>query len=393
MNKKIRVAMLGAYPLDTAQIQGGVQAAYAYLIKGLSQIDNLDLHILTLRPAGYNGMDQVQQANLTLHFLPHYPRLERLRNYRTYQSIINKNLLNIQPDLIHAQDAGAEALVAIRSGFPTVTTVHGIRWEDGKHYSSWNQRLRIYFDSLITEQYVVRHARHMIAISTYVTNYFKDVMRPDIKVYYLPNAIDDRFFNLDKRPDQKIVLFAGRVIPRKKVVDLVQAFARVNSRVPTARLHIAGETSTEPAYVESIRKLIHESHLDEQIKFLGPLTEQSILHEFARCSLLALPSAQETAPMVIAQAMAASKPVVATRVGGVGEMLGEDSCRGLLVDVGDKDGLAEAMTRLLLHPDLQKKMGLRGRVFAQEHYHIGSVARQTHDVYRHVAQQEQKAVA
>ncbi|HSQ18463.1 MAG TPA: glycosyltransferase family 4 protein, partial [Anaerolineales bacterium] len=296
----------------------------------------------------------------------------------------------IKPDLIHAQDAGADALVALRSGFPTVITVHGIRWEDGKHYSSWIKRLRISFDSLLTERFVVRQARYLIAISSYVTSYFKDMLKPEAEVFYVPNAIDERYFNLDKSPDEQIVLFAGRVIPRKRVMDLVQAFSQVLMQVPSAKLHIAGEISTEPAYVDAIRKWVHESHLDEHISFLGSLSEEAILHEFAGCSILALPSAQETAPMVIAQAMAAGKPVVATRIGGVGEMVGDNSRRGFLVNVGDIDGLAAALTRLLQYPDLQEKMGQCGKAFAQEHYHINRVARRTNEVYRHIVTKEQK---
>jgi glycosyltransferase involved in cell wall biosynthesis len=393
MPERIRVALLGSYPLDPAQIFGGVQAAYAYLVKGLAQQNDLELHVLTLRPAGYAGADQIEQAPLTLHLLPPYPRFERLRNYRTYQASVNKKLAQIRPHLIHAQDAGADALVALRSGFATVMTVHGIRWEDGKHYSAWNKRLRVYYDSLLTEQYVVRHARHLIAISPYVTRYFKDRLRPDVEVYNLPNAIDERFFELGHSQAEPRILFAGRVIPRKRVMDLVQAFARLLRQVPTARLHIAGEIRSEPAYVATIQAWVHASQLDAHIRFLGPLSETALLSEFRGCSLLALPSAQETAPMVIAQAMAAGKPVVAARVGGVAEMVGEDAVRGLLVNVGDIEGLAAGLTRLLQQPDLQAKMGQNGRAFAQENYHLARVAQRTTEIYRHIAFQEAQAHA
>ena len=70
MVERIRVAMLGAYPLDTVRIWGGVQAAYAYLVKGLAQTDNLDLHVFMLKPSDYTETDRVKQTNVTLHFLP-----------------------------------------------------------------------------------------------------------------------------------------------------------------------------------------------------------------------------------------------------------------------------------------------------------------------------------
>lgn len=384
MGKQLRVAMLGAYPLDVTRINGGVQAAFAYLVRGLAQIDDLDLHILTIKPSDYSGKDQIKEANLTLHLLPQYPHFERLRNYHTYQTIVNAYLTQLQPNLIHAQDAGGDALVALRSDFPAVITVHGIRWEDGKHYSSWVKRLRIYYDSLLTERYVIRHARHLIAISAYITSYFKEMMRPDIEIYCVPNAIDERYFNLEPSPDEQIILFAGRVIPRKRVTDLVRAFAQIISHVPSARLHIAGEISTEREYVGSIQRWVHESNLAEHVRFLGHLPEESVLREFAGCSLLVLPSAQETAPMVIAQAMAARKPVVATRVGGVAEMVGEQGERGFLVGVGDSDGLATAMLRLLKDADLRARMGQNGYAFAHDNFQSEAVARRTLEVYHYI---------
>jgi glycosyltransferase involved in cell wall biosynthesis len=216
------------------------------------------------------------------------------------------------------------------------------------------------------------------------------MLRPGVKVFDVPNAIDERFFNLTKFQSEPIILFAGRVIPRKRVIDLVRAFAIVLQQVPSAQLRIAGEISTEPAYVKSIQEWVAEAHIEAHVRFLGPLPEASVYQEFNGCSLLALPSAQETAPMVIAQAMAAGKPVVAARSGGVGIMLGEDSSRGLLVNVGDMDGLAGALAALLRHPDLEQRMGQTGKKFALENYHIENVARRTREVYRSMVCKEQK---
>jgi glycosyltransferase involved in cell wall biosynthesis len=175
-------------------------------------------------------------------------------------------------------------------------------------------------------------------------------------------------------------------------MDLVRSFAQVHEQLPDAHLHIAGETHTEPAYVESIRQWIKQSKLDGYVHFLGSLPEEAIFQEFSNCSVLVLPSAQETAPMVIAQAMAAGKPVVATRVGGVAEMVGEDTSRGFLVNVGDINAFSTAVTNLLQNPDLQSKMGQNGRAFAQENYHLKSVARHTNEVYHRIVFQEQKAI-
>ena len=84
-------------------------------------------------------------------------------------------------------------------------------------------------------------------------------------------------------------------MPRKRVLDLVQAFAKVAQQVPAAQVRIAGECSSEMPYVESVRGFIQKANLEERVHLLGLLLEDAILDEFARCDLLALPSIQRPA--------------------------------------------------------------------------------------------------
>ena len=169
---RLRVAMVGRYPTNSDQLRGGVQAAFAYLVRSLAHIDDLELHIITLRQPDWAGPDRIERDGVTIHLLPPFPRFERLRSYRTYQAALDARLAQIQPQVIHAQEAAADAYVALRSGYPTVVTVHGIRNEDRNYCHSLNQRLRFYFDSMLTEMHVISHAQYLIAISHYVTEYF-----------------------------------------------------------------------------------------------------------------------------------------------------------------------------------------------------------------------------
>ncbi len=84
--------------------------------------------------------------------------------------------------------------------------------------------------------------------------------------------------------------------------------------------------------------------------------------------------------MVIAQAMAAGKPVIATPVGGVTEMV-RDGETGFLVPVGDVTRLADALERVLGDPRLRMRMGSQARQFAEENYRAANVARKTREVY------------
>lgn len=379
----MRVAIIGNYPTDINRIHGGVQAAFTYLVSGLSQIQDIDVHVLTMgrQQAGQNN--NFTQHGINVHILPIHPRFEFAKNYHNYQTSVNRVLAKIQPDVVHAQESTTHAYVALRSGYPTVITVHGIQREDIKYQSSFVRRMRNWLHNLIIERYNLKHTRHLIAISQYVVHYFSTRLRADIQVYHVPNAIDKRYFNLDSLSNSHTILFAGRVIPRKRVLDLVNAFTQIAHQVPLAQLRIAGEYSSEPDYAAWVKNIILKAKLEDRIHLLGPLPEEAILHEFATCDVLALPSAQETTPMVIAQAMAAGKPVVATAVGGVGEMVSHQK-NGFLTQVGDINGLAESLLQLLQQPELRRCMGEAGRNLAMANYHVDTVAKRTQQVYQQV---------
>lgn len=380
----MRVALVGDYPLNDEQIQGGVQSAFAYLVRGLCRIDGLEVHVVTQSRRGRVTQDNDHADGPILHVLPPFPRMELARNFKTYQERLNHTLAHIKPDVIHAQGGTDDAYVSLRSGYPAVVTVHGVHSEDGKYSRTFRLRLRNFLYSALVERYVVRHTRFLIAIGRYVARYYASQLRRDVQIEYVPNAIDESFFNLPGGGDGRTILYAGRVIQRKRVFDLVRAFAQAAEQLPDAQLRIAGEYVSEGTYAESIRDFIRSANLGDRVHLLGPLLEADVLREFAACDVLALTSAQETTPMVIAQAMAAGKPIVATPVGGIPEMV-QDGETGCLAGVGDIAGIAGALSSLLRDESLRTRMGQAGRAFAVENYRAEGVARRTFDFYRRIA--------
>jgi glycosyltransferase involved in cell wall biosynthesis len=380
----MKVAIIGDFPENPNQIRGGVQAAFAYLVDELIHIPDLEVHIIKLSNPDQAGEFFDGQRGIYLHRIPVYPRFELLRRYSTYQARLNKVLENIRPELLHAQDASIHGYVALKSGLPTVITVHGVRREDGKHRLSAKRRLRNVIHSRMIERENLINTRYLIAISRYVVEYFSAQLDPDAKIYYIPNAISEKYFQLADGSSGKTILFAGAVILRKRVLDLLQAFSLVAKEIPSVQLRIAGDWDSEPEYVALVQELIKNSNLKDQIHLLGALPEQSILEEFANCDILVLPSVQETTPMVIAQAMAAGKPVISTPVGGIPEMIQGDST-GILVGIGEVDELADALIGLLKNPKKREEMGRAGRQFAEENYRASIVAKKTHHAYRNVA--------
>jgi len=383
----MRIALAGDYPTEAGMVRGGVQAAFGYLAGALANCPGVDVHVVTMHKRPGLQPCSTLVGGVHVHYLRTFPRFEFARNFRTYQKWFDAKLAEIRPDVVHAQDTTDHGYAAVRCPYPTVITVHGIRREDSKYNRSVRVRARNLLYCLLIERYILNHTHYLIAISPYVTSYFSRQLRPDTEIHHIGNAIDPRYFerNLARTPNCA-VLFAGRVIPRKRVEDLVYAFARVAATVPESELRIAGETESEPAYAESLRSTIASLRLQERVRFLGQLNENQVLDEFRNCAALVLPSAQETAPMVISQAQAAGKPVIATPVGGVPDMI-RDGQTGFLTPLGDREALSRRLAEILLNPSLAAKVGGAGHRFAEASYRAESIALRTLKVYFRMKEQ------
>ena len=379
----MKVVIAGPYPKNIEKIRGGVEAVVVNLTEGLQHFADLDLHVVTLR----KGIQQERIASsdrLNVHYLPMASRLSYLTFYANRQRI-KKKITNIAPDIIHAQAAGVYAEAAFQTNCPTVVTLHGIRHREVTTFKSAFSRLYRGWSIIRTERFCVKNAQHIIAISPYILEEFGDLISAD--TYLIENPIADKFFTLKDQSQPGRILFAGVIIPRKQVLELLQAMVKVRRSVPTVQLRLAGDKQNPidgGHYFAELQEFITREQLGENVHFLGSLSEDELLKEYMECSLLVLPSVQETAPMVIMQAMAAGKVVVATRVGGIPYLV-QDGQNGLLVDSGDVPALAEAIIRLLRNNTLRVTMGRKARKVAEQRFRARVVAERTREVYYRVA--------
>jgi glycosyltransferase involved in cell wall biosynthesis len=155
--------------------------------------------------------------------------------------------------------------------------------------------------------------------------------------------------------DGPVVGFVGRLIPRKGAMELVRAAPAIRAVRPDVRVVIVGddpyedEESDYAAAVRASAEVDHVGRVDEAAGILGHL------------DVLVLPSRQEPFGTVVAEAMAAGTPVVATRVDGLPELV-QDGVTGALVEPGDTAALAVAVLRVL---DEREAMGAAARVAAE----------------------------
>jgi len=177
-------------------------------------------------------------------------------------------------------------------------------------------------------------------------------------------------------PDQGAVIgVLARLDPVKRHADLIVAFPQILQVAPTTRLIFVGDGSAAP----NLRRLVHETGVTEQVDFLG--ARRDIPWILRALDLLVLPSQQEGLPNSILEAMAAGVPVVATRVGGIPEIV-IDGETGLLVPPGDPVALANAINSLLMNPEVRQRMGSHGRARVEANFTARRAAAELEALYR-----------
>jgi glycosyltransferase involved in cell wall biosynthesis len=216
-------------------------------------------------------------------------------------------------------------------------------------------------------------------------NYTKKILLkldvPEEKIVWLPYPGVDvaKFASAEKNPSEKvIVLHHGRLVKKRGVKHLVRAFRAVSERFPEAELVIAGEGPERKRLV----KLAHDLGVSNRVRFIGQVPHEKVPNLVRNSDVFVIPSIIEGHSTSMLEAMAAGKPVVATRVGGLTEVI-VDGENGVLVDPANPEQIAKAVIKLLGDRSLAARLGRSGAEKAQQ-FDVKQLARQEFDVYKTV---------
>lgn len=148
------------------------------------------------------------------------------------------------------------------------------------------------------------------------------------------------------------LLFVGNLLQRKRVLELVQAF----TRLPTSHVELVlVGAELEPAYAAEVRGAVTAASLTARVRFLGSLPAADVAEQLALADALVLPSALEGYGMVLSEALWASVPVIAARVGAAEKLIGETGA-GLLFEADDAAALGAALSTFVSDAKLRLKL-------------------------------------
>lgn len=368
---------------------GGPALHVSYLTKGLATKGYDTTLVAGEITHGEDSMDFVADE-LGIDVV-HVPQLHReispLHDPVSIRRLVDE-MRRVRPHILHTHTAKAgavgrvAALLAGDARPPVVVhTFHG-------------HVLRGYFDPVRTqffretERTLARHTTKLVAVGPEVRDDLVELgVAPPEKFTVIRLGIDlgnrvlpdehrgelRRLFGIPE--DRFVIGWLGRMTAIKRVQDVIASFAALRRRGVEATLCLVGDGPDR----EAAEQLANELGVVRDVLFVG--YQRDVAPYYAFIDALVLTSANEGTPVVAIEALAAGKPVVSTRVGGVSDVVVDEE-DGLLVAPGDVEGLASALERLASDRDLRARFGAAGRERVVPRYRVERLVDDTDRLYR-----------
>lgn len=275
-------------------------------------------------------------------------------------------------ELIESQEAGLALISRATPGKKI------IRMSGGHNFFSATLGLKPRFWRNLLERWSFAKADALCAVSHYVAETTRTLL--DLgsrKVVVLPNPVDtDLFKPQPEIPEEKgMLLFVGTVTEKKGVRQLVQAMPEIIQREPNAHLFIIGRDSvdknTGSSYTETLKTLIPNG-IKNRIHFIGPIPNPEVKDWIARTQVCVYPSHMEAQGIVVIEALACGKAVVASKLGPGPELI-EHGVQGLLCDPYDPQDISEQVLSVLSSASLRENLGYAARVKAIQEFSVEQI--------------------
>lgn len=221
---------------------------------------------------------------------------------------------------------------------------------------------------------VLRRADLIIAVSKHMQRILHQL---NISSIYLPNSVDtDSIRPSRKLGNENSILFVAAMIERKQPLLLLHAFERIVEQVPTATLVMCGKGPLE----DRIRKEVEKKRLQEKVKLLSYVNEQTLKDLLSHVGIFVLPSLNEGTSLALLEAMAAGLPVIVSRNESHVSIL-EHGVNGLLFEMGNVEELAKQILLVIADKRLRSRLSKSARYLCETRFSNAIIGRRLENLY------------
>ncbi len=382
------------------RIIGGISPHVYYLSKSLAK-DGAKVYIVTCDFPGapeHENVDGVEVYRIDSYKNPSpdfasWVYLMNMNMQKEAAAIVNR-IGGV--DIFHAHDwLVATAGIGLKHVFrkPLIATIHSteIGRRNGLH-SDYEKMIHE------TEAWLTYEAWRVICCSNYMISHVKWAFGlPEDKLIMIPNGVDAKEYEKDSDadlssfrmkfalPEEKIVLFVGRLVYEKGIHVLVNAMPKILEKV-NAKFVIVGSGYMK----ESLAEIVRNMGLTHKVLFTGFLDDET-LRNLQKCAdVSVVPSLFEPFGIVALEAMAAKSPVVVSDSGGLSEIV-EHDVTGVKVYPNNSDSLAWGVTRVLLDEKYANWLRETAYKKVKENFSWEKISNQTKNVYKNVLNEYSKS--
>lgn len=363
--------------LELRTVTGSGGGPEKTILVGATKMDTSRFHVVVayMRNAddsAYTIDRRAQALGLNFCDLPERFSLDPANIARLWRLIVKKKI-----DIVHAHDYKTDVFALLLRPFlrfKLVSTAHG--------WIATSAKLVLY---VILDKLALRHCDKVLCVSSDIRTKLIDWGVPTNRLLYLPNGVDTVYFarssaddalrrELHVGSDQPLIGAIGRLSEEKDLGTFLRVAQQVIQVVPTARFLLVGEGPVRGL----LETLSHDLGLNGKVLFLGQ--RKDILSVYNSLDVLLLTSTTEGLPNVVLEAMAMEVPIVATRVGGVGDLL-QDGVTGRVVARGDVQALTNAVLELVSDRGIAVKFAKAARETVCREFSFDGRVRQLEHVY------------
>jgi glycosyltransferase involved in cell wall biosynthesis len=301
---------------------------------------------------------------------------------------------NSQVDIVELPDWNAEGFwLTLRPFVPVVVVLHGPRFLSAR-INGLRENLGVKASERLEKQAILG-ATAVVSPSLAMANAaVKEYNAPWLKakITVIPNPIDTTLFspvtpaNREDRGQPLWVTYVGRLEFQKGLHLLVKAVPEIKREHPDVRFKfVGGDTQTAPGGGSMQSYLSQQlQQYEDAVEFTGPLPQHELPAIYSDSAVVVMPSYNETFGLVCAEAMSCGTCVVASRVGGIPEII-QDRKTGFLIPPGDAEALAQSVNHLLKYPQERQQIGANARGAIVQSMSIERITEQKIRVYEQIA--------
>jgi glycosyltransferase involved in cell wall biosynthesis len=262
-------------------------------------------------------------------------------------------------------------------------TIHGLTKNEVSFQRGMNYLIER-FVGIPIENHILSRLANIIVVTPYDKKFIPNTKA---NIHTISNGIQNEYFNIKDNKKPNNLLFVGGIAPRKGILDLLKAMKIIIKKNNQVKLNIVGGIVSKE-YFEIIHRYVKDNGLQEHVNYTGYLNDQDLREKYSECEIFVFPSHEESQGIVLLEAMACGKAIVASNIGGIPYVIKNEKT-GLLFECGNIEELADKIITLLTNKELNEYIKINCVKDAIK-YKWPKIAEQTIKVYKELYEDNQK---